>query len=287
VRSAVPRALVPALACTLLLAAGCAPGPGVRVLGLPPRPAGAPGGSEIAREVRFLDLESREARICAEIERGNVPGWLRRLRPVEVTLEIGGRVHRATFWVTPDYLAVGSDDDPFLVPLSPQTAQRLADLMDGSLPTPRMVDAVWAAARVRLEPEPIPPSPEMTTVPVFEDHNRRVRAQRARHRDPAGSLVAGHKKDVVITASLAANPGKVAIYGWHRTDGRVIQPLYAGHTDRWVDYSHGIRIVHREIVVDGKRLDLEEVLRDVTLATLLSAEGVIAEPRYGVRAAVR
>ncbi|NJD19400.1 MAG: hypothetical protein FIA95_08990 [Gemmatimonadetes bacterium] len=274
-----------ALACALLAAASCAGGAGTRELSLPPRPAGAPGGSEIARQVRSLDLEAREERICAEIARGNVPDRLRRLRPVEVTRELDGRTHRATFWVAPDYLAVGSDEDPFLVPLTPQTAQRIADLVGASLPTPLVVDAVWEAARVRLEPQPIPPSPEMTTVAVFEDHNRLVREQLAGRRVKAGSLkagalLAGHKKDVVITAALASSPGKVAIYGWHRLDGRPIQPVYLGHTDRWVDYSHGIRLVLREVIVDGVPHDVADILRAPRLAGLFSGEGVIERPRY-------
>jgi hypothetical protein len=194
--------------------------------------------------------------------------------------EWGGRTRRVRFWVTPDYLAVGSEDDAFLVPLSPQTAQRMADLVGASLPTPPMVDAIWAAARVRLAPAPLPPSPAMTTVPVFEEHNRRVRAQRSADGAPSGALVAGHKKDVVLTARLDTARGKVAIYGWHRLEGTPIQPLYTGHTDRWVDYSHGIRLVNRGIEVDGVPRDLTDVLRDSTLAGLLSDEGRIREPRY-------
>jgi hypothetical protein len=265
---------------TALLQLACVSGTCAQILDLPPRPAHAPGGSEIAAEVRALDLEAREERIYAEIAGGNVPEWLRHLRPVEVTREIDGRELSATFWVTPDYLAVGGEDDFLLIPLSPQTAQRVADRVGGSLPTTRLVDAIWGAASVRLDPSPIDPGPEMTTVPVFEDHTRTIRAQRAGFSEAAGVLVAGHKKDVVLSAELASRPGKVAIYGWHRLDGRPIQPLYTGHTDRWVDYSHGIRIVLREIVVDGVRRDLVDVLRDEAVALLLSDEGVIAEPRY-------
>ncbi len=268
------------LAHAVLLSVACAPAAHPQVLELPPRPKGAPGGAEVAREVRTLDLESREERVFAEVARGNVPEWIRQLSPVEVTREIEGQEFRATFWVTPDYLAVGSERDFFLVPLSPQTAQRIADLVGGLLPTPRLVDAIWSAAAVRLDPAPIPPGPEMTTVGVFEEHNRIVGAQRANRAEPMGVLVAGHKKDVVITATLATRPGKVAIYGWHRLTGEPIQPLYAGHTDRWVDYSHGIRLVHREVMIGGTRRDLTAVLRDPALAPLLSDEGVIAEPRY-------
>jgi hypothetical protein len=263
---------------------GLLPSSGVQaqVLDLPPRPGGAPGGGQIAREIRDLDLPSREERLFAEIARGNVPGWLRKLSPVEVAGEVGGRELQATFWVTPDYLAVGSEGDFLLVPLSPGIAQRIADRVGCLLPTPRMVDAVWAAARVHLEPLPIPPSPEMTTVPVFEAHGRMIAAQWRDVSAPRGSLVSGHKKDVVITGAVASLPNRVAIYGWHRLTGEPIQPLYAGHTERWVDYSHGIRLVLREMTLDGTPRDLPEVLRDPELAALLSDEGVIAEARYAI-----
>ena len=46
--------------------------------------------------------------------------------------------------------AVGSDEDFFRIPLTPGTAQRVADLTGTSLPTPAIVDAIWEAAEVRL-----------------------------------------------------------------------------------------------------------------------------------------
>jgi hypothetical protein len=249
-------------------------------LDLPPRPAGAAGGEEIARAVRMLALDTREERIREEFLRGNVPSWLRQLAPVAMTRRADGREYRLTFWATPDYLAVGSDDDYFLVPLTPQSAQQLADRIGASLPTPPMVDAVWRAAQVRLDPSPIPPTPEMTTVNVFEDHNRIVRTQRQLDSRAPGALVAGHKKDVVLTARLDSLPGKVAIYGWHRADGTPIQPLYTGHTDRWVDYSHGIRLLSRTVIVDNVARDLLDLLRDTQFAALVSDEGAMREPRY-------
>jgi len=40
--------------------------------------------------------------------------------------------------------------------------------------------------------------------------------------------------------------------------------------------------VHRDIVVDRHKRDLWEVLRDPEVATLLSADGLIEEPRYPI-----
>jgi hypothetical protein len=250
---------------------------GAQSLELPPRPPDAPGGAAFARSIAGLPLKEREERILAEVKAGNVPPFLRKLVPVTVT---AGAI-RATYQVAPDYLAIGSDGDYFLMPMTPFTAQKIADLLGCTLPTRRMVDDIYASARVKMTPSPIPPSPAMTTVPVFLRHNETVRTGRGE--EPLGVLVAGHKKDVVIANKVFAAAGKVAIYGWHKPDGRPIQPLYTGHTAAWVDYSHGIRLVRRRMVVDGKETTIDEVLADPALAPLVSDEGVMKQTRYEFR----
>jgi hypothetical protein len=259
------------LAGILLFQAAAAQAPS---LDLPPRPASAPGGAEFARSIADLPLKEREARIQAEILDGNVPPFLRTLVPVTVT----NGTDKATYHVTPDYLAVGSDQEPFLVPLTPYTAQRIADRLDCVLPTPKMVDDIYIKAEVKRTPAPIPPSPAMTTVPVFLRHSELVLA--SPREKPLGALVAGHKKDVVIANRLFATPGRVAIYGWHKPDGTPIQPLYTGHTASWADYSHGIRLIRRRMTVNGAPRTVEEVLADPRLAPLLSNEGVMRRTRY-------
>lgn len=258
-------------------------------LPLPPRPQDAPGGSELVQRLTPLELAAREEEVLRQVAAGNIPDFLRRLCPVTVTSVAGGRTNTATFRVTPDYLAVGSDTDYFLTPLTPDTAQRIANLTQCSLPTRKMVDAIYAAAEVKLSPTPVPPSPAMTTVPVFAAHDALVKTQRAAHLKsaPPGALVAGHKKDVVLSAKLAQAPGKVAIYGWHRTNGAPIQPLYTGHTAAWADYSHGIRLVSEEVTINGQTRKLGEVLADAELASLLSDEGPITNLRYATNALPR
>jgi hypothetical protein len=252
------------------------------VLPLPDRPADAPSGTRFAEQTASLSLAEREQQACTQVLAGNVPPFLRRLCQVQVTNVFQGRTNTAAFFVTPDYLAIGSDADYLLIPLSPQTAQRLADALRCSLPTPKMVDAIYSAAAMKLPPSPIPPSPEMTSVAVFGQHNAAVWAQRAEQMSvhPLGALVAGHKKDVVISANLAAAPGKVAIYGWHRTNGTPIQPLYLGHSAAWVDYSQCIRLVQQDLTVNGQTRTIAQVLADPVLAGLLSDEGPVLNPRY-------
>jgi len=253
-----------------------------QTLALPERAADALSGSAIAGRIESLALADREQVVLGEVLSGNVPEFMRRLCPVSVTNVADGRTNIATFFVTPDYVCVGSDDDALLMPLTPMSAQRLADRVGCMLPTRRIVDAIYGAAEVKLEPAPISPSPAMTTVPVFMAHNEIVRTQRldrlAGH--PLGALVAGHKKDVVISAKLDEASGKVAIYGWHRVGGVPIQPLCLGHGVSWVDYSHGVRLVDQAMRVNGFIMTVAQVLSDPCLAGLLSDEGVVAQPRY-------
>lgn len=253
---------------------------GAQTLPLPDRKSDAPLGSSFATKISALPLPERESEILGEILSGNVPGFLRQLCPVTITNVMEDRTNYATFYVTADYVAVGADEDYLLAPLTPSTAQRLADRLDCTMPTPTMVDAIYATAEGKLAPAPIPPSAAMTSVPVFLDHNDIIRTQRVAVRPLSGALVAGHKKDVVISAKLAAHTNKVAIYGWHRTNGEPIQPLYLGHTATWVDYSHGIRLVAQAMRVNGHATTVSRVLADPQLAGLLSDEGVITNPRY-------
>ena len=122
----------------------------------------------------------------------------------------------------------------------------------------------------------------MTSLAVFVDHRDMLQAQRDSLGIPPGAWVAGHKKDVVIGPMLNGKEGRVAIYGWHRENGAPIQPVYTGHSDDWVDYSHGIRLVHRQIRVDGEIVDLAAFLEDPARAWMFSPEGVLQAARYPI-----
>jgi len=251
-------------------------------LELPPRATNAPDGDAFVKKIVALDLAQRDQAVANEVLAGNVPDFLRKFCPVTVTNAAAGVTNVGTFFVAPDYLAVGPDENYFLAPISPGMAQRLADRLNCILPTRKMVNAIYAAAGVKLPPSPIPPSAAMITVPVFAQHNEIIRAQRMALTNacPLGALVGGHKKDVVISARLAGVTNKVAIYGWHQTNGMPIQPLYLGHVWWWVDYSQCIRLVSQTMLVNGEKKSVADVLADPRLCGLLSDEGVITNPRY-------
>jgi hypothetical protein len=238
---------------------------------LPARPANALGGKAFAETIADLPPKAREAAIVQEVLRGNVPEFERAFHKVRVS---DGN-HSCVYEVMPDYLAVGGDGDFVRMPVTPASAKQIADAFGCTLPTRKMVDDIYRQAEVKLTPKPL--TEQREAVRTFVQHNDLV--EQERRGKPLGLLVAGHKKDVVITNRLREKPNKVAIYGWHKPDGKPIQPLYVGHADYYADYSHGIRLVKRTCVVDGKETTIDAVLHDPALCGLLSDEGTI-DARY-------
>jgi hypothetical protein len=228
-------------------------------------------GSIFLQETNTLSRAAREGAIYDAIISGAMPSFGRTF--VDVPLAAGS--HRATLHVAADYAAIGVDDDFVRMPMSPITAQRLADQLGFVLPTKKLVDAIYAAAIVKLAPSPLPPGPQMMSNDYYRRHHDAIEAQRAGR----AGLIAGHKKDVVVTKRLTARPDRVAIYGWHQRDGRPIQPLSLVHKASYADYSHGIRFVQPTMVVDGRERAVAEVARDPELCALVSDEGTLLSMR--------
>jgi hypothetical protein len=243
---------------------------------IPPRSSAAMTGSEFAGLIASMDGESREQAILDELKCGNMPQFLRRLKPVTLrqTLD-NGRVATVTIFVMPDYLAIGSDADFLRVPMALPTAVEIANSFGFVLPTRRMVDAIFEQSAFQLAPEPMPAGPMMRSTAYYWRHNQKINRQAATRGVRLGALVSGHKKDVVLSDRLNRCGKKVAIYGWHRHCGDPIQPLSTVHGAEYADYSHGVRLISDTILLDGVPRSIYRVLGDDHLAGMLSDEGVI------------
>ena len=272
-----------ALGCAALGALASTPStlraarPSQPLLRLPARPAGAIGGSEFARRTSGLSSAERDRAVFAELESGNIPAFLGHLTPVRLTTRAAdGQALEATIWVTPDYLAIGSDDDFLYVPLTYYSATIVADRFGSVLPTATMVDAIYEQAAHHLKPVPLPAGPLMRSNLYLSKHQQRIEEERSGL--PLGELISGHKKDLVLTNRLRQVPGRVAIYGWHRAPHDPIQPLSTVHAAQYVDYSHGVRLVSTTVVVDGRPRSIYDALQDAQVASVLSREGVTRDP---------
>lgn len=240
----------------------------------------ARSGSKFAAYVADMSSRQRESAILTELLEGNLPSFLRNLLPVTLEYEQSdGRAISVTIFVMPDYLAIGSDQDFLRIPMDLYTASAVAVRMGFILPTRKIVNAIYQQSAFHLAPEPMTAGPRMRSTSYYETHNREIDAQSNLLGISPGVLISGHKKDVVVTNRLALNPGRVAIYGWHRLSGTPIQPLSTVHGACYADYSHGVRLISETVLVNGRATSVYDVLRDPVLSSVLSDEGPIRNLR--------
>ena len=243
---------------------------------IPHRAARAPSGSAVMQSLMQTSGAARDQAIVDQVLSGNLPSFLRTLTPVTLSGKgTGGQEVNVTICVTPDYLAVGDDRDFVRVPMGLAAAARVASEMGFLLPTPRMVDAIYSQAKVQVAPSPMTPGSKMASTAYLLAHDRTVDHQRSQKTREAGALTAGQKKDIVLTNRLLSKPGRVAIYGWHRTNGKPIQPLSTVHGAGYADYSHGVRLVSRMAYLNGKQVPLSKIMEDRDLARIVTGEGPI------------
>lgn len=176
----------------------------------------------------FLDLI--QGRTAIDEENGvNLPEHARAMQAPDSADLVPVECNGVTWLVAPIYYA----------PVSIGQAVKLASDLGFELPSPELVDAIWQAADLKLDPLPRKHNgtiAEMATEAVYLDQGKRIEAQIA---DRSFHLLAGAFKDVVM------HKGKVGLYGWHRSNGVPIQPFYGGHAPAWIDYSQGLRLVKR------------------------------------------
>ncbi|MGE5258713.1 MAG: hypothetical protein ACM3KE_18720 [Hyphomicrobiales bacterium] len=232
-----------------------------------------------------MDEKEREQAILEQLLQGNLPNFLRSLKPVCLQCQNpDGRTITGTVFVMPDYLAIGSDDDFLRIPMNLHTAAMIASRFGFILPTPKMVDAIYDQSAFHFKPQPMLPGPQMSSTSYYRAHDQKIKKQGLVNGIAPGELVSGHKKDVVITNRLVQKQDKIAIYGWHQFAGAPIQPLSTVHGSNYADYSHGIRLISDTIWIEGKFQSIYKVLEDPELAKVLSAEGVVPNVREMLKA---
>ncbi len=241
------------------------------MLALPPRSSSAASGSEVVATCEHLRPVEREAVILRELLAGNVPPFLREL--VFVPLGPPNAARPTGVWVTPDYLAIGADDDFVRFPMVKRTALAVAKAAHACLPTAHLVDAIYATAPCKLTSPSHGAGALMASTGLYAVHSREIDERRGAAGCVLGELVAGPKKDLVRTPRELGTPDRLAIYGWFDERGAPIQPLSLKHSDKYVDFSHGTRLVSLDMVKDGEPRNVLDVLASSTDAALLSDEG--------------
>lgn len=202
---------------------------------------------------------------------------------VEVPLAIPDSMkgHTASVFVSSDVFAIGDPDDYLRVPLTPGPAQKILDKMGAFFPTRKLARDIHTASTARIEPVPQWPN-KGANLAQYADYNVKVQLRLASAAAKFGQLVSGQGKDIVL--SKARKPGRLAIYGWYKLDGSPIQGLNPNdHDDKYVDYSHGTRFVAPEMIFDGSKVRLADMLTSPKYAAIVSDEGALplSALRYG------
>ena len=252
---------------------------------IPARPAGAMTGSQFMAAIGSMTFTDRENAIYNEFAKGNVPDFMRSLTKLQSTFQdANGINHTVIYEVMPDYLCIGSNDDFCRVPMGPVIAQKIANLFGAAMPTAKLVDDIYSKAGLKLAPIPLAiPDADKVTPATFLQHSNSIEVQRIGSGLPLGTLVGGTKKDVVISNKIVdpARPGHVVIYGWHELNGVPIQPLTNIHSASYVDYSHGIRLMNVELLVDSVTMNVKQMLTHSVWYKVLSNEtGAMSQPSY-------
>lgn len=265
----------------------------------PPRKPNAISGSQVIQKIMSFKTDSpaRSKIILDEFASGNIPSFLRKFVPVNIK----SGENEITYFVSPDYMSVGSDSDYVRMSLNGEASQDLADMFNCVLPTKKMVDDIHSQAQTKLPPAAMSGgatvsgkhysgkefiNEKMQHADSLEEHNRMIQRQLARDKNyKPGNLVAGNKKDIIIGDLLAQRPDRVNIYGWHYENGKAIQPNSTIHERAYQDYSHAVRLVDRTCIVkvgnsQPVQMDITKVMKDKALSGLVSHQGPVKFTSY-------
>jgi hypothetical protein len=270
---------------------------GITTLVIPPRRDPNMTGSAFAKRMKeilgdTLTLPSPElARRSAQVEElvyqqfnsGNIPDFMRpeNFPTIKVEKTIEGRKYEVSLKVCPDYLAIGTNDNYIIVPVSAVLAQRIADRFDLALPTQKLVDILDDEAKRTRTYVPFFAAPKLaesvinphTNKPAIEgemgkkwsfqqyghyegrwmlsgqfvEEQSRLINQSVRDGGNLPGIRSGHKKDVIYDPFnfTKAREGGQPVIIYHRP----VQGLSYQHNVGYLDYSHGIRFLSNYVDV--------------------------------------
>lgn len=200
--------------------------------------------------------------------------------------------HTATFNVFADALKI----EGVRVNMTAQTQQKVADLLDCMLLTPKLADLIWVQRQVSLPPFPLGASPDMGSTAMMIKHSSKIDDALAKLPDQSGLICTVGKHWVVDNDLLIASKSAMN-YGWHfegqtfqgsgfeatashlQTDhgflARLIQGKGTRHNMYHVDYSQTCVLVSLDCTVDGQSARLTDVLKDPTLFGLANMGGIL------------
>jgi hypothetical protein len=242
-------------------------------------------GTEISNSLLDKSGAEREALVWAALVNEEIPSYLAdKSKWPEIVVsgtDTLGNPHTLVIRAAPRPVETGTDEDAFLHPMQPETADRYARKRNSILASQKLIDDIWNFAILKLPISPPPgfkiPGPDMVDPRSWIAHNKIIQSSLA----GSQALMAGGVKLVVSGPGLDGT--RVAIYsspfsgsGSPRPSG--YPPRYQGYsTIHWVshvDWAHGTRLIDRQARLNGNPVDLMSIFVDPVLHTLVSDQGM-------------
>lgn len=216
---------------------------------------------------------AREALILDAINKDHLPEFLKSF--AEIKVHLGSDTLQ--YYVSKDYFSLGEDDDYLIMPVFVATIKPLLQRMDCSLPTVIMVKEIYrqADAKISAKPQRGNAGEGIISTRLYVEIDKAIKKERVKIGAGLDKLIAGHKKDVVLSNAILkqAKPNRIAIYGWNNPDGSVIQGLNPkDHDIHYVDYSHGFRLIKNKCLLNGVETTLKAIWDHPTLCKLIHDE---------------
>lgn len=139
----------------------------------------------------------------------------------------------------------------YVAPVARADLPALCDAWGCEVPTSALVDAIWRAADLKLNPHALmrnfriakdmaSPEAYASQRRAIEREIQRVTGGRGGQQLPSWEILAGTHKDFAILPG-----GRTDLYGWHLLSGVPIEKGATSHNETYVDYSQGLRLVRR------------------------------------------
>jgi hypothetical protein len=242
------------------------------------------------------NIPARDQKFHEQLVAGNMPDFCRQW--AEVSYDWNGKTVKV--WITPDCIAIGSNEDWLRVNNSGSAAQRLANLWGCQLPTAKiLLKAFLQAGSVKLHEHAMAAyingskyqssnaamrwHEDIIQGVIGCDSGMKVPADVAAMFDPQlgahGSppsctmqvrtaldqIAIGHKKEIC----LPYFQGYLTFWGfWYQGDAahpRFRQEGNHFHTEPFTDYSQGMRLLHPNVEIDGTQHAFLDVLESTEL----------------------
>ena len=240
------------------------------------------------------DIVAREAAILQFI---NSSSYL----PINlISIPVSFDGHVAVIKVMSDALMIGEPDSFIRINMSMSGERKVAQVLGMSLMTPKVADLAYKAADIKIEPCTQTPDAKMAYTSRMIKHSNDINTRvvgKTHNMDPSliGSCQVGCIADVGkdwVLSNRITNVNVATNYGWRTAvkpnpahlgngpfsgpDGFMWQTLGAAHNTQHVDYSQVVRLMSREIIVDGQLMDFKDVVTDKNLCRLINYDGVLS-----------